>query len=384
MPDTYDVVVVGAGIFGSCTAYHCQKRGLKTLLIEQFSLGHKNGSSHGKSRIIRYAHPEGFYIPVVKDSYEQIEELEKKRGEKLWKNCGLLYLTNANHALEMSSHLNKHNCKNEIIVGNEINKRYPQYEYDDSWSAVFDPKGGVLYADKWLNAFQDEFKKIGGIVYEKEKVISYRDGEKGIILTTMKRVIKAKKAIFTVGTWLQQLVPELVPIVKAQPEAICVVYWKPKRESDLHYFGEDKMPVAIMENKEKNEYVYGLPTVDYPNAIKFGFHGGDRYNIGDEAHPPDQELIEKPRRHLQKHLKMIDASAPVHIDRCKYTMSLDDHYVIDQLPESPNVYVAGCCSGTGFKVAPAIGRGLACWVKNEKAPFDLSHFSLQRFKKSKI
>ncbi|VDO79429.1 unnamed protein product [Haemonchus placei] len=32
---TFDVVVVGAGIFGSCTAYHCQKLGLKTLLLEK-------------------------------------------------------------------------------------------------------------------------------------------------------------------------------------------------------------------------------------------------------------------------------------------------------------------------------------------------------------
>lgn len=37
MADVYDVVVVGAGIFGSCTAYHCQKKGLRTLLVEQVS-----------------------------------------------------------------------------------------------------------------------------------------------------------------------------------------------------------------------------------------------------------------------------------------------------------------------------------------------------------
>lgn len=39
MSTDYDVVVVGAGIFGSCTAYNCQKIGLKTLLLEQVSFG---------------------------------------------------------------------------------------------------------------------------------------------------------------------------------------------------------------------------------------------------------------------------------------------------------------------------------------------------------
>ncbi|CAJ0583412.1 unnamed protein product, partial [Mesorhabditis spiculigera] len=348
--NTYDVVVIGAGIMGSCAAYHCQKRGLKTLLLEQFSLGHNKGSSHGKSRIIRYAHTEGVYLPIVRDSYAQIEELEAKRNEKLWKNCGLLYMTNAKDAKIIAAHLSAHKCENTIIPGKE-----------------------------------DEFVKLGGKIIEKEKVLSYRDtGSRGVTISTLKNVYKSKKVIFAAGTWLQQLAPELVPSIRAQPEAICVAYWKPKREEDLHYFTENEMPVAIMDNVETGEFVYGLPNVDYPNAIKFGFHGGDGYNIGDDISSPNQELIERPRRHLQLHLKMIDASAPVKLDRCKYTMSHDDHYVIDRLPESKNIFFTGCCSGTGFKVAPAIGKALACWVKNEKAPFDLSFFSLKRFEKSKL
>ncbi|KAK5974738.1 DAO domain-containing protein [Trichostrongylus colubriformis] len=82
---SFDVIVVGAGIFGSCTAYHCQKLGLKTLLLEQYGLGHSNGSSHGLSRIIRYAHTESEYVPLVTEAYRQIEELEKHTGEKLWR-----------------------------------------------------------------------------------------------------------------------------------------------------------------------------------------------------------------------------------------------------------------------------------------------------------
>ena len=31
----YDLVVVGAGIVGSCTAFHAAKAGLKTLMLEQ-------------------------------------------------------------------------------------------------------------------------------------------------------------------------------------------------------------------------------------------------------------------------------------------------------------------------------------------------------------
>ena len=33
--EIYDVIVVGAGIIGSATAYALRKRGIKTLLIDQ-------------------------------------------------------------------------------------------------------------------------------------------------------------------------------------------------------------------------------------------------------------------------------------------------------------------------------------------------------------
>lgn len=40
---SYDVVVVGAGIMGSCAAYACASRGLRVLLIDQFDFLHRKG-----------------------------------------------------------------------------------------------------------------------------------------------------------------------------------------------------------------------------------------------------------------------------------------------------------------------------------------------------
>ncbi|ULT92181.1 hypothetical protein L3Y34_009725 [Caenorhabditis briggsae] len=148
MVTTFDVVVVGAGIFGSCTAYHCQKLGLQTLLLEQFTLGHSNGSSHGKSRIIRYAHAAPEYVPLVADAYTQIEALEKKRGEKLWNKLGLLWAATGNQVNEISVHLKNLNIEHEVIPGNEISNHYPQLKFDEKWTGLVDPMGGVIYANK--------------------------------------------------------------------------------------------------------------------------------------------------------------------------------------------------------------------------------------------
>ena len=52
----FDCLVIGLGGMGSSTLYQLQKRGLQTLGLEQFTIPHEKGSSHGLSRIIRLAY----------------------------------------------------------------------------------------------------------------------------------------------------------------------------------------------------------------------------------------------------------------------------------------------------------------------------------------
>ncbi|MBI3082330.1 MAG: FAD-dependent oxidoreductase, partial [Gemmatimonadetes bacterium] len=49
----FDVAVVGAGVFGSWTAYHLQRAGRRVALIDAYGAGNARGSSGGQSRVIR-------------------------------------------------------------------------------------------------------------------------------------------------------------------------------------------------------------------------------------------------------------------------------------------------------------------------------------------
>src|SRR5260370_21899996 len=50
---TYDIVVVGAGVFGAWTAWHLAKRGQRVALMEAYGPAHSRASSGGETRIIR-------------------------------------------------------------------------------------------------------------------------------------------------------------------------------------------------------------------------------------------------------------------------------------------------------------------------------------------
>lgn len=251
----FDVVVVGAGIFGSCAAHHCQKLGLRTLLLEQFAFGHKNGSSHGKSRIIRYAHTDAPYVPLVHDAYQQIDELEKKRDEKLWRKTGLLWVGPDETISGMSSILKDSSINHDVISGNEVSTRYPQFKYDDSVSALIDPMGGVLFADKWLNAFQDEFRSAGGVIHHEEEVVKFTDG-KPVEIVTNKDTYTANKAIVTVGSWISKLIPSLP--LKVQPLSIHVTYFKAKKPEESHLTEFEHFPVFIGSQFPGHFSVYAL------------------------------------------------------------------------------------------------------------------------------
>src|SRR2546428_14105560 len=70
MPTT-DIIVLGLGAMGSAAAYHLARRGVRVLGIEQYTPAHEQGSSHGRSRIIREAyfeHPD--YVPLIQRAYE--------------------------------------------------------------------------------------------------------------------------------------------------------------------------------------------------------------------------------------------------------------------------------------------------------------------------
>jgi len=50
----FEVIVVGAGVMGSATAYFLSKTlGGNVLLLEQFDRLHSRGSSHGSSRYVQ-------------------------------------------------------------------------------------------------------------------------------------------------------------------------------------------------------------------------------------------------------------------------------------------------------------------------------------------
>uniref|UniRef100_A0A0N4ZWG4 Sarcosine oxidasee (formaldehyde-forming) n=1 Tax=Parastrongyloides trichosuri TaxID=131310 RepID=A0A0N4ZWG4_PARTI len=380
----FDVIVIGAGIMGFSSAYQAAKRGKKVLLIEQFSLFHNNGSSHGASRIIRLCHTDKIYVNMAKRSFELWDEMmnDDDNREELYTSCGLLWLGDKNGTTERVKWLKKINAEYEIMEGKEINARYPHLKYDeDGWYGVLDKKGGVIYADKCLKVSERLIKKFNGKIKDKTKIVEIIPGDIVKIITDNGEMFETKKLIITVGAWLNKLLPEIQ--LQSTPLLVSVNYWKIKKEYENifeKYFSPKNNSPTIIATKD-NEEVFMIPGVDFKNMIKFGVHNGDVFDI-DSSHI-DRKIpawmAKESGKHISKHLPFIESSKPEKIISCVYQMTKDINFILDRHPMYSNIAIGSGFSGTGFKFGSVVGEILNQLIDGEEIKCcDMNYFSATR------
>src|ERR1043165_2829614 len=94
MPARYNSIVIGLGAMGSAALYQLAQAGQRVLGIDQFAPPHRQGSSHGETRITRLACGEGpEYTQFARRSHEIWRELEAKTGNSLLIQNGFLAIS---------------------------------------------------------------------------------------------------------------------------------------------------------------------------------------------------------------------------------------------------------------------------------------------------
>src|ERR1043165_10046158 len=91
---TYDVAVIGAGVFGAWTAYQLRLAGASVLLIDAYGPGNRRSSSGGESRMIRLGYgPDEIYSRSAQRSLVLWQQLfTKVNRQELFQPTGILWL----------------------------------------------------------------------------------------------------------------------------------------------------------------------------------------------------------------------------------------------------------------------------------------------------
>lgn len=360
---------------GSAAAYHLARRGLSVVAIERHAPGHDRGSSHGLSRIIRLAyfeHPS--YVPLLRRAFTLWRELEDASQEQL------LHITGAIDAGMPGSRVFEgslescqvHGLRHEVLSAEQVNKRFPGYRLPTGFMAVFQPDGGFLEPEKCLQAYARLAAAEGAQVRVGAPARGWSRSTDGVVIHLENEDIRARQLVVCAGAWTPALVPSLAPLLRPERQ---VVAWFEVHEHDS--FPPGRFPVFVMTTPSGT--FYGFPEFGVP-----GFKIG-KYHHRSEAADPDtmsRVVNASDEAVLRECVRSVfpGADGPVvRSSTCLFTNTPDEHFIIDRLPESPQVLVVSACSGHGFKFCSVIGEVVADLVSAGSTRHDLSLFRLDRF-----
>src|SRR6478609_8708288 len=90
---TYDIAVIGAGVFGSWIAYHLQYAGMRVVLIDSFGAANSRASSGGESRVLRCAYGDDeIYTRFAYNSLSYWKDLSRRLESPIFHAVGVLSL----------------------------------------------------------------------------------------------------------------------------------------------------------------------------------------------------------------------------------------------------------------------------------------------------
>jgi sarcosine oxidase len=375
--ERYDVIVIGLGGMGSASVHHLARRGRRVLGLEQFEPLHAHGSSHGLTRIIRLAyHEHPSYVPLLRRAYELWHELEERSGQELLVTTGALEGGPGDGATFRGSleAAELHDLPHEVLDAADLQRRYGFQNLDPATRAVFQPDGGFLLAEPTMRAHLGAAASDGADLKFDEAVIGWEPiGSDGVRVQTDVATYEADRLVITAGAWVRTLVPALTTL--AIPERQVLGWFTPIR---AEAFGPDRFPVFLVD-VDGGKHYYGFPTHD-GHGVKIGWY----HHFGEPIDPADADRSTRPddeaalRHFVERYLP--DAAGPTEmLTTCIFTNTPDEHFIIDVLPDAPQVLVMSPCSGHGYKFCSVVGEIAAGLVIDGSTRHDIGLFRLERF-----
>ncbi|XP_073098923.1 probable sarcosine oxidase [Elaeis guineensis] len=247
--DGFDVIVVGAGITGSCTAYEAAKRGRKVLLLERFDFLHHLGSSHGESRTIRATYPEDYYASMVLESYRLWEEAQSEIGYRVHTRTSHFDMgPAANKSLQcVIANCEPNSIDARILDRNQIHDVFSgAIQLPEQWIGVVTDVGGVIKTTKAVAMFQALAIVRGAVLRDHTEVKDIGRDEPGggiWVATAGGERFRGRKCVLTVGAWMKKLVQAVSGLVlPIQPLLTTICYWKIKEGYEDEFSPEAGFP----------------------------------------------------------------------------------------------------------------------------------------------
>src|SRR5438552_3649531 len=359
---TYDVAVVGAGVFGAWTAYQLRRTGKRVVLIDAYGPGNSRSSSGDESRIIRMGYgADEIYTRSALRSLQLWRELFARVDQPLFHQTGVLWLAHEDdpYPLKTAETLQKIAIPFEKLTTAEISQRYPQIGLERISWAMLEPNSGVLMARRAVQAVTFAAIKTGVEYLQDSVEIPTATGKLDHIETASGQRISAGNYVFACGPWLPKIFPDLLA------DRI-----HPTRQ-EVFYFGtpagnQSFIAPALPTWIDFKDEAYGLPDTE-GRGIKIAIdRHGSEFDPDSGDRVATSEGLAEVRECLARRLPALKDAPVTEARVCQYENTSNGDFLIDLHPEFDNVWLVGGGSGHGFKHGPVVGEYVAARIAGSK------------------
>lgn len=357
------IAVIGAGLMGAATAWQLTRRGHEVTLIEAFDVGHRNGSSHGSSRIFRRAYADPLYVGLTGRAYQAWRELEDDAGVPLLRLTGGLDAGPGRDPEALAGVLGAAGVPYELLNSAEAEERWPFIRF--SGPVLHHPGAGVVDADATVAACVRRARELGAVVVSGTRVVGVEEGR---VLTDDGREFTAETVVLAAGAWLPtfELPFSLPPLQVTQQQ---VFHFRQRDPGE-------QWPVLV--SKDPDMQIFALPSGsdggELP-AVKVAEHDRGTPTTADTrtgvVDPASRERIVAL---VAERFPGLDP-VPVAETTCLYTTTPDEDFVLDR---RGRFVIVSPCSGHGAKFAPLIGGMAADLATGKREGAGVGRFGLER------
>ncbi len=368
---TADVVIIGGGIMGLCTAYYLAKRGASdVVLLERDLLAQATtGLSVGGIRQ-QFSHPAN--ILLSQQTLKVFENFEEEFGvDNEFRQAGYLFLAQKedtwNDILAGVETQQRFNVPVEVLCAEEVKRRWPYINVDDLKGGTFCSLDG--YADPYLTAmgFARRARQLGVRIEEKTEVtgIMAEKGKVEGVLTTRDRIC-SPRVVNTAGPWGARVAGMAGLDLPVRPCRRQVFATRP--------FALIPRPVPMVIDQDLTFYFRG----EDPSLLMGMSDPDEPFSFNTRV---DRSFMEKV---VETAIQRAPALAEAQFLRGwagLYAITPDDNAIIGEAPGIRGFFCALGFSGHGFQHGPAAGLILSQLILEGFTDFDIMPFAFDRFDK---
>lgn len=377
MAQTYDVIVIGAGVMGASIAFHLAERGLKVAILERKVTA--SGATGHSSGLVRMHYDLAAESELVFTSYRDYFSNWKERvgGECGFQKTGFLQIAKRDHEDKLRGNVanqQRIGINTSVISADEVKQLFPDLVTDHFEYAAYEPDSGYADATLTTNSFIEAAKRYGATLLQNCEVTTVRTaGGKVIGVDTSKAAFDAPIIVNAAGAWAKHVAslagievpletwthdvaflhrPPSLGRIPACIDDVINCYFRPEGSALILAAGED-------------ESLRG----EAPDA---------------EDQTPTPTFLEKLIDGMVKRIPKIEESGlhSIHVGRDGIT---PDQRAIYSGTDLGGFYLACGLSGTGFKTSPAAGASMAELILDGTPnTVDITPFRFSRFAEGKL